>query len=83
MKKIYLDHVATNPLHPEVLDAMMPYFKEHYGNPLSLYEPGMKAREAIENARASTAELINAKTGEIIFTASGRSEEHTSELQSH
>ncbi|HDH53063.1 MAG TPA: cysteine desulfurase [Nitrospirae bacterium] len=71
MKKIYLDHVATNPLHPEVLDAMMPYFKEHYGNPLSLYEPGMKAREAIENARASTAELINAKTGEIIFTASG------------
>ncbi|GBD96135.1 MAG TPA: cysteine desulfurase [Nitrospirae bacterium] len=71
MKKIYLDHVATNPLHPEVLDAMMPYFKEHYGNPLSLYEPGMKAREAIENARVSTAELINAKAREIIFTASG------------
>ncbi|HDH05143.1 MAG TPA: cysteine desulfurase [Nitrospirae bacterium] len=71
MKEIYMDHVATNPLHPEVLDAMMPYFKEHYGNPLSLYEPGMKAREAIENARAGAAELINAKTGEIIFTASG------------
>jgi len=71
MKKIYLDHVATNPLHPEVLDAMMPYFKELYGNPLSLYGPGFKAREAIENARESTASLINAKAKEIIFTASG------------
>lgn len=71
MKKIYLDHVATNPLHPEVLDAMLPYFKELYGNPLSLYEPGVKAREAIENARESTADLINAKAKEIIFTASG------------
>ncbi|RJQ14714.1 MAG: aminotransferase class V-fold PLP-dependent enzyme [Nitrospiraceae bacterium] len=71
MKKIYLDHVATNPVHPEVLDAMMPYFKEHFGNPLSIYEHGMKAREAIENARSSTASLINAKPKEIIFTASG------------
>jgi cysteine desulfurase len=71
MKKIYMDHVATNPLHPEVLDAMMPYFKDNYGNPLSLYGPGFKAREAIENARESTASLINAKAKEIIFTASG------------
>lgn len=71
MKKIYMDHVATNPLHPEVLDAMLPYFKENYGNPLSLYEPGIKAREAIENAREQTAGLINAKSKEIIFTASG------------
>jgi cysteine desulfurase len=71
MKKIYMDHVATNPLHPEVLDAMIPYFKEDYGNPLSIYEPGMKARESIENARASTAALINAKPKEIIFTSSG------------
>ncbi|MBI5098209.1 MAG: cysteine desulfurase [Nitrospirae bacterium] len=71
MKTIYLDHVATNPLNPEVLEAMLPYFRERYGNPLSLYEPGMKAREAIENARESTASLINAKSKEIIFTASG------------
>ena len=48
MNKIYMDHEATNPLHPEVLDAMLPFFKENYGNPLSLYEPGMIAREAIE-----------------------------------
>jgi len=71
MKQIYMDHVATNPLHPEVLEAMLPYFKEHFGNPLSIYEPGIIAREAIENARAQTASLINAKPNEVIFTASG------------
>ena len=71
MKTIYLDNVATNPLHPEVLEAMLPYFRELYGNPLSLYEPGIKAREAVEKARENTASLINAKPKEIIFTASG------------
>lgn len=71
MKEIYMDHVATNPVHPEVLDAMLPYFKEHFGNPLSIYEPGIKAREALENARTQTASLINAQPSEIIFTSSG------------
>ncbi len=71
MKETYMDHVATNPVHPDVLEAMLPYFKEHFGNPLSIYEPGAKAREAIENARANTAALINAKPNEIIFTSSG------------
>lgn len=71
MKRIYMDHVATNPLHPEVLDAMMPYLKEEFGNPLSVYPPGLNARKAIENARESTAALINAKAKEIIFTSSG------------
>lgn len=66
-----MDHVATNPVHPEVLETMLPYFKEHFGNPLSIYEPGIKAREAIENARAQTAALVNAKPNEIIFTSSG------------
>lgn len=69
--KCYLDHVATNPLHPDVLDAMMPYFKEEFGNPLSLYELGSKARNAIEDARTSTAKLINAKPSTIVFTSSG------------
>ena len=71
MREVYMDHVATNPVHPEVLETMLPYFKEHFGNPLSIYEPGIKAREAIENARAQTAALINAKPNEIIFTSSG------------
>ncbi len=71
MRKCYFDHVATNPLHPQVFEAMLPFFREEFGNPLSLYEMGMKAREAIENARALTGALINSKPSEIIFTSSG------------
>ncbi|MCX8030174.1 MAG: cysteine desulfurase [Thermodesulfovibrionales bacterium] len=71
MRKCYFDHVATNPLLPEVFDAMVPYFKEEFGNPLSVYELGVKAREAIENARQSVASLINAKPSTIVFTSSG------------
>jgi cysteine desulfurase len=71
MKNIYLDHVATNPLHPDVLDAMMPYFKEEFGNPLSMYEYGLNARKAIEDARQKVAKLIKAKPAEIIFTSNG------------
>ncbi len=71
MKKGYFDHVATNPLHDEVFEAMLPYFKEDFGNPLSVYELGLNARNAIEEARGKVAELINAKPAEIIFTSSG------------
>lgn len=71
MRKCYFDYVATNPLHPQVFEAMLPYFREEFGNPLSLYEAGMKARNAIENGRAQTAALINAKPSEIVFTSSG------------
>ncbi len=71
MKAIYMDHVGTNPVHPEVMDAMLPYFTEYFANPMSLYESGIKAREAIEEARTKTAALINAKPNEIIFTSSG------------
>jgi len=71
MKRRYFDHVATNPLLPEVLEAMMPYFREEFGNPLSIYDLGMNAREAIEKARGQVAELINADASEIIFTSSG------------
>lgn len=71
MKKCYFDHVATNPLHPDVLDAMMPYFKEDFGNPLSIYEYGMRAKNAIEDAREKVAGLVNSKPAEIIFTSSG------------
>ncbi|MBF0343836.1 MAG: cysteine desulfurase [Nitrospirae bacterium] len=67
----YFDHVATNPLLPEVLDAMMPYFKEQFGNPLSPYDLGIAAKMAIDDARQRVAELINAKAGEIAFTSSG------------
>lgn len=71
MRKCYFDHVATNPLHADVFDTMMPYFKEEFGNPLSIYEYGVSAKNAIENAREKVAGLINSKPAEIIFTSSG------------
>ncbi|TAN45831.1 MAG: cysteine desulfurase [Nitrospirae bacterium] len=71
MRKCYFDHVATNPLDPAVLDAMMPYFKESFGNPLSIYDIGSQAREAIEGAREEVAKLVNARTSAIVFTSSG------------
>lgn len=71
MRKCYFDHVATNPLDSRVLDEMMPYFKEEFGNPLSMYELGSKAKEAIDNARVQVASLIGSKASEIVFTASG------------
>ena len=71
MKKCYFDHAATNPLHPAVLEAMMPYFKEDFGNALSVYDLGTRARDAIEKARLEVAALINAKPSGIIFTSCG------------
>src|SRR5208337_3722462 len=71
MRRCYFDHFATNPLHPEVLDAMMPYFKDNFGNPLSVYDLGMMARDAIEQARQQVAGLINAKPPTVVFTSSG------------
>ncbi|MDP2278344.1 MAG: cysteine desulfurase family protein [Nitrospirota bacterium] len=71
MRKCYFDHVATNPLDSRVFEAMTPYFMEDFGNPLSLYDLGTKAKEAIENGRGQVAALINSKSSEIIFTSSG------------
>lgn len=68
---IYLDNNSTTPVHPEVLDAMLPFLKEEWGNPSSLHEMGYRAREAVESAREKTAGLMNADTGQIIFTGSG------------
>ncbi|WP_456433639.1 cysteine desulfurase family protein [Thermosulfuriphilus sp.] len=67
----YFDHVATTPLRPEVLEAMLPYLKEEFGNPLSVYPLGVRAREAIEEARSQVAGLIGAKASEIVFTSNG------------
>ncbi len=67
----YFDNVATNPIRQEVYEAMLPYLKEEFGNPLSVYPLGVKAREAVEKAREQVASLVNAKTNEIVFTSSG------------
>ncbi len=71
MRRVYLDHAATTPLHPEVLEAMLPYLKEFYGNPMSLHDFGHEAKRACEDARAKVAVLIGAVPEEIIFTSCG------------
>lgn len=67
---IYLDYNATTPVAPEVLEAMLPYLVEHYGNPSSSHPYGGKAAEAVRNARASVASLLGAAADEIVFTGS-------------
>lgn len=68
---VYFDNAATTPLDPEVLDAMMPFLSQYYGNPSSLHGPGRQVRSAIENARKTVAHLLNAAPAEIIFTSGG------------
>jgi len=68
---IYLDHNATTPIAPEVLDVMLPYLRQHYGNPSSDHPLGRRAREATETAREQVAALIGAESGEIVFTSGG------------
>lgn len=70
-KRIYLDHSATTPLKCDVLEAMMPFLTEQYGNPSSIYAEGREAKKAIEKARDAIASAIGASYSEIYFTASG------------
>ncbi|HBT95424.1 MAG TPA: cysteine desulfurase NifS [Coriobacteriia bacterium] len=70
-RQIYLDNAATTGVHPEVLDAMVPYFLEDYGNPSSLYEFGQQAKADITEARSRIAAHINATDRDIYFTAGG------------
>lgn len=69
---VYLDHIATTPVAQEVIEAMIPYFREYFGNPTSLHSFGQVAKKAINNAREKLASLINANSPEeIIFTSGG------------
>lgn len=69
--KVYLDYAATTPVDPEVLDAMLPFLKESYGNPSSLYAAGQQAKKAIEDSREIIAGYIGAVPDEIVFTGCG------------
>ncbi len=71
VKNVYLDHAATTPAHPKVVEAMLPYFTDKFGNPSNLHDIGREAKNAIDDARAKTAALIGAKPEEIFFTSSG------------
>ncbi len=68
---IYLDHNATTPVHPEVVEAMLPWLKEHFGNPSSTHVYGRRAHEAIEAARQEVAALLGCKSDEVFFTSGG------------
>jgi len=71
MERIYFDNAATTPLDPLVLDAMMPYLTEKFGNPSSIYSYGRESRMAIEQARKSVAHILHAHPAEIFFTSGG------------
>ncbi len=71
MSKIYMDHAATTPMRPEVLDAMLPHFGTEFGNASSVYGWGRRARQALDEARDTVAELLGAAANEIIFTSGG------------
>lgn len=68
---VYMDHAATSPLREEALEAMLPYLKEHFGNPSSLHTPGREARKAVNEAREKVARALNAEPEEIYFTSGG------------
>ena len=69
--RIYFDNAATTALHPEVLEAMMPYLTQKFGNPSSIYSYGRETKTAIENARKSVAKMLGCRPGEIFFTSGG------------
>jgi cysteine desulfurase len=68
---IYMDHAATTPMRPEVVEAMLPYFTEFYGNPSSIHGIGRKAHAGLDGARRIIAGILGAKTNEVIFTGCG------------
>src|SRR5213593_3137054 len=71
MAAIYLDSNATTPLDPAVIEAMLPYLREHFGNPSSTHAYGKAAHEAVNRARRQVAELLGAEPDEIVFTSGG------------
>jgi len=71
MRRVYFDNNATTPVLPEVLEAMRPYFSEHFGNASSVHHHGQETREAVERARESVAALIGCGASEIVFTSGG------------
>lgn len=71
METVYLDHAATTPMDPRVVEAMLPYLYEHFGNPSSVYGVGRAARAAIDRAREDVAAALGARPTEIVFTSGG------------
>ena len=76
-KLVYLDHAATTPVDPRVLEAMLPYFSDQYGNPSSLYTLAQEGRRALDEARETVAHVLGCRPGEVIFTSGGTESDNT------
>src|SRR3989304_238543 len=70
-RRVYLDHNASTPVHPEVVEAMLPYFGERFGNPSSVHAFGREAREGVAMARGRVAGVLRVSPDEIVFTSGG------------
>ena len=70
-RRVYLDHNASTPVHPEVVEAMLPYFGERFGNPSSVHAFGREAREGVDTARERVAGVLRVSPDEIVFTSGG------------
>jgi cysteine desulfurase len=70
-RRVYLDHNASTPVHPEVVQAMLPYFEERFGNPSSVHSFGREAREGMDTAREQIAQFLRVGKDEIVFTSGG------------
>ena len=68
---IYMDHNATTPVHPAVLEAMLPFFGERFGNPSSIHWAGRAVKGAVEEARERVARLVTCDPSEVVFTSGG------------
>ncbi|HHY47044.1 MAG TPA: cysteine desulfurase NifS [Firmicutes bacterium] len=77
MRRVYLDHAATTPVRPEVLDAMVPFFTEKFGNASSIHSFGREARTAVDESRDVVARALGADPAEIIFTSGGTESDNT------
>src|ERR1051325_4372810 len=82
MRRVYLAHSATTPSAPRVVEAMLPYLTEKFGNPSSVHFYGQEARAAVDRARREVAQLIGARPNEVVFT-SGGTESNTLAVRGH
>ncbi len=74
---IYMDHAATTPVRPEVLEAMLPYFTTSFGNPSSIYTLAQEARKAVDESRETVARVLGARVSEVVFTSGGTESDNT------
>ncbi|WP_078545438.1 cysteine desulfurase family protein [Litchfieldia alkalitelluris] len=77
MERIYMDHAATSPMHPEVIEKMIPYMADVFGNPSSIHSFGRESRHILDEARKTVSKSIGAKENEIVFTSGGTEADNT------